>query len=321
MHRLGIIGGETHVGEVTALCGDRFKIVGACVPPHQADTATAEFNCPVFDTVEDLLDTGVDLVAIANENDRRVEGVVPALQRGCDVIVDKPLCIHDAEQDRIETLLAQNPGRRLLMLLTLRGEPAYVALRDVVRQGRVGEPVFTHIRMAVRLKRAERPPWFLDSKRSGGLFLDLLIHGLDYLEWLTGRSVVSLTGVTGNLANAEHPEIRDHASAYCRMDDGSSAIVEGQRMLPDTKGSDYRVRVAGTRGVADMDYVSGVVTVTDDDGADTIVPIPSMRESIVRDWLDGGGRVPQAVSLRANRLALVATASAREGGTIDTLSL
>ena len=315
--RVGIVGGETHIGEVTALRGDRLEIVGACVRPDQAAAATAEFGCPVLGSIEELLDAGVDIVAVAGENDKRMEAVLPALDRGCDVIVDKPLCIHAEEQDRVEALLEGDPARRLLMLLTLRGEPAYVALRNVVKEGRIGDPVFTHIRMAVRLKRDERPPWFLDSRRSGGLFLDLLIHGLDYLEWLTGRRVVRITAETGNLGNAEHSEIRDHASVYCRMDDGGSAVVEGQRMLPDSRGSDYRVHVAGTRGYADMDITSGAVTVTDGEGADTSVAVAAEREPIVLDWLDGGNRVPQASSLRANRLALMATASAAENRSLD----
>ena len=38
----------------------------------------------------------------------------------------------------------------------------------------------------MQLKREERPPWFLDCRRSGGLFLDLLIHGIDQVEWGAG---------------------------------------------------------------------------------------------------------------------------------------
>lgn len=296
-----------------SLVGDRFELIGAAVGPDQAEN----FDCPVYENIEELLETGPAIVAIANENDRRLAPTLAAFDAGCDVIVDKPLGIRDDEQDAIEAKL-KTTGRRLLMLLTLRGEPSYVALRDAVQSGRIGEPVFTHVRMAVRLKKEQRPPWFLDSDRSGGLFLDLLIHGLDYLEWLTGRRVVSVSAVTGNLGNSDDPAIRDHAAVFCRMNDGGSAIVEGQRMLPDTKGSDYRVHVVGTRGYADMDLVAKGVTVTDADGADATVDVPDDRASVVLDWLDGGDLVPQAASLRANRLALAATRSAGDHGTVPT---
>ncbi len=313
MRRLGIIGGETHIGEVTALGGKRLDIRGACAASEAARANLEALGCPILPSIDELLATGLDIVAVADANDARAEAVIPALEYGCDVIVDKPLCLAPDEQDRIETLLAENSERRLLMLLTLRGEPTYVGLRDVVQAGRIGAPVFTHIRMAVRLKREERPAWFLDSRRSGGLFLDLLIHGLDYLEWMTGRQVVSITASTGNLGNPDDDAIRDHASVYCILDDESTALVEGQRMLPDSKGSDYRVQVAGTQGTADLDLVANTVKVTDPAGADTAISLPTERISVVSDWLDNGDRIPQDACLRANRLALAATAAADSG--------
>ena len=191
--------------------------------------------------------------------------------------------------------------------------PLWAALRDVVQNGEIGEPAFTHLRMAVRWKRAERPPWFLDVGRSGGLFLDLLIHGLDQIEWVTGRRIVAVTANTGNLGFPDETNLRDHAAVYCELDDGSSAVAEGQRMLPDTKSSDYRVLVAGTKGYADLDQSEGSVLVTSAAGCEQRLDELPEPVSIVKDWLSGGNLVSQAASLRANRLAILATMSANSG--------
>jgi myo-inositol 2-dehydrogenase/D-chiro-inositol 1-dehydrogenase len=251
-------------------------------------------------------------VAVANENDCKAEAVLAALAAGCDVIADKPLAITRTDQRRIERFLAAHPERRLLMLLTLRGQPLYSRLRDVVREGRLGVPAFTHVRMAVQLKRAQRPPWFLDVRRSGGLFLDLLIHGLDQVEWLTGRRIAALTANTGNLGEPADPQLRDHAAVYCELDDGSAALVEGQRMLPGTKGSDYRVTVAGSCGLADLVLAPPSLTVTSPAGAEVAEKDLPSTVSVVADWLAGGSLVGQEASLRANRLALLATVVAQE---------
>jgi len=72
------------------------------------------------------------------------------------------------------------------------------------------------------------------------------------VEWLTGRRIVAFTANMGNLGFPEEKHLRDHAAVYCELDDESSALVEGQRMLPDTKGSDYRVHISGTKGYADL---------------------------------------------------------------------
>lgn len=311
MYRVGIIGGETHIGEVTALAGTRLQIVAAAVRDDQADWASETFGCPVVSDYRQLLDEfDPDIVSVANENDLRAEVILAALEAGKDVICDKPLCLSVQDQAAIEDALCRKPDRRVLNLLTLRGQPRWMALRDVVASGRIGAPAFVHVRMAVRLKREQRPPWFLDYRRSGGLFLDLLIHGLDQVEWLTGRRIVAVSANQGNLGDPAAPDLRDHAAVYCELDNGAAALCEGQRMLPDAKGSDYRVTVAGTGGYADFVMAEDRLTVTDRDAADVQVTEAPDAVSVVADWLDGGDVIPQDASLRANRLAILATLAA-----------
>ncbi len=318
MFTVGIVGGETHIGEVTKLQGDQLEIVAAAVRPDQEETAREQFGCPLVPDYRELLDAyQPDIVAVANENDLRAEVILAALAGGADVICDKPLALTMAEQDAIEEAVAANPQRRVLNLLTLRGQPVWRALREVVASGRLGTPAFTHVRMAVRLKRAERPPWFLDVRRSGGLFLDLLIHGLDQVEWLIGRRIVALTATMGNLGSPDDEHLRDHAAVFCELDDGGAALCEGQRMLPDTKGSDYRVTVAGSAGYADLGMADNCLVVTDPEGADQHIGQLPEPVSVVADWLGGGDVVPQEASLRANRLAVLATMAAHRNERIE----
>ena len=310
MKRVVIIGGETHIAEITQLNGKRLTVVGAAVRKDQFDTARQRFGgLVVEDYVRALDELKPDIAAVANENDLKAEVVLAALQRGIDVVVDKPVAMRMAEQEEIEGLLKAHPERRLLNLLTLRGQPAWRRFRDAVAAGEVGVPAFCHVRMAVQLKRAQRPPWFLDVRRSGGLFLDLLIHGIDQVAWCTGRRVVAVTATTGNLGTPEDAHLRDHAAAFCELEGGASAVVEGQRMLPDTKGSDYRMTLAGTEGVIDL-VMGGDVTLTNRNGAGKALTDLPEAQSVVADWLEGGDLVPQAASLRANRLAILATMSA-----------
>lgn len=313
MRRVAIVGGETHIGEITSLAGQKLEIVGATVREDQREWAATTFGAPVFADMDSLLvATRPDLVAVANENDLKAGAVLQALAAGCDVVADKPLALTAAEQEALEAFLEGHPQQRLLLLLTLRGNSEYAGLRELVSRGEIGAPALVHVRMAVQLKRAQRPPWFLDVNRSGGLFLDLLIHGLDQVEWLTGQRIVALTGVTGNLGDPEAVSLRDHAAVFCELSGGGSALVEGQRMLPDTVGSDYRVLVAGTQGFAELRLGQGVMYSSPGGAEQRLEALPAAT-SVVADWLDGGALVPQEASLRANRLALLATQAAVEG--------
>ena len=313
MKRVAIIGGETHIAEITKLSGSELEIVGALVREDQKAHAKATFKAPLFDDEDTLYaEARPDIVAVANENDRKAEVILRALEEGCDLVVDKPVAITMAEQEQIEGFLDSHPERRLLMLLTLRGQPLWAGLQAQIRSGAVGTPAFCHVRMAVKLKRADRPPWFLDVRRAGGLYLDLLIHGIDQVEWVTGARVTSLSAASGNLGDPADTHLRDHAAVFCELDNGASAVIEGQRMLPDTKASDYRMLVAGTGGYADLSMAAGTLTITNAEGADMPVdPLPDAR-SVVADWLGGGDLVDQASSLRANRLSVLATRAAEE---------
>ncbi len=311
MKTIGIIGGEQHIGEITALTKTHLRIVGVAVRPDLAGQAEKQFAAAICADYRAMLQTcRPELVAIANENDLKADAIVDCLQAGCDVICDKPLALTPTDQRRIEQTLLCHPERKLLNLLTLRGNGVWRALRETVRSGRIGIPAFTHVRMAVRLKREQRPLWFLDARRSGGLFLDLLIHGLDQIEWLTDRRIVAVTANMGNLGHPDEPHLTDNAAVYCELDDNSAAVVEGQRMLPDSKASDYRVHIAGSQGYADLLFTPQTLTVTDPTAADQAVIRFEDNRSIVADWLEGGALVPQDASLRANRLALAATESA-----------
>ena len=318
MKKVAIIGGETHIGEITQLAGTELEIVGAVVREDQKEHATKTFKAPLYDS-EDALYAAVspDVIAVANENNRKAGVILRALDEGCDLVVDKPLGITMDEHKQVADSLAAKPDRRLLMLLTLRGNPVWAGLRDKVAAGAVGTPAFCHVRMAVRLKRADRPPWFLDVAQAGGLFLDLLIHGIDQVEWVTGAKITALTAVMGNLSDPADEKLRDHASVFCELDSGASAIIEGQRMLPDTKGSDYRMHVAGTEGYADLELVGSRLTITNAAGADQEISDLPEAQSVVADWLSGGELVGQAASIRANYLSALANESASNGTRIQ----
>lgn len=314
LRRVGIVGGETHCGEVLQFQDKLLDVVGVVVRKDQRAKVVEEIQSPLFDSLEAMLEkTEPDVLFVANENDNRSTCILKALEVGCDVIVDKPMAITMDQHRQIEEALIRYPERRLLMLLTLRGQNEWAGLRECVQDGRVGDVAHCRVRMAVRLKAETRPPWFLDSSRSGGLFLDLLIHGIDMVEWTTSRRIVTMVAVMGNLGNTQRPEIRDHAAVFCELDNGGSAIIEGQRMLPQTKGSDYRMTVVGTQGYVDLRYRNSL-KLTSPDGAEEEISDLGDNQSVVGDWLKKGTRtnilVPQAACLRANRLAILATMAA-----------
>jgi len=320
LKNIGIVGGETHLYEVTSLIGSRFNLQALTVPEKIRNRYFEEFEGKNYNNIDDLLENeSLDIIAISNENDLRFETIVKSFNKDIDLIVDKPLCLTLDEQIHLEQLFKSNPGRRILNLLTLRSAQPWMFLKQLLEDKSIGEISFMHIRMAVQLKKDLRPEWFLNVNRSGGLFLDLLTHGLDQVEWLSALQIVNLTAVMGNIGYKNEFNLRNHASVYCELNNGGSAIVEGQRMLPDIKSSDYRVLVAGTDGTIDMIQSPPQIIMTNKNGKDQTFSEFPEPVSIVENWLCQGNIISQKESLRSNRLAVLATLSAQQKQRMEVL--
>jgi predicted dehydrogenase len=314
VHRVGIIGGETHIQEVTRLQGRLVEIVGVAVRPDLADWAHQQFGLIAVQDFRRLLaDAGTDVIAVANENDLRAEVVIEALRQRKHVIVDKPMALTLDEVDQIGAA-ANEANRRVLMLLSLRGDPWYRAMRDVVQSGAIGETVQVRGHMCVPLNPGERPPWFLDATRSGGPILDLAIHTFDQVEWVTGRRMTWVSAHEGNVSHPELDTLIDSGTELFGLDNGGTAVVEQNRVGLEY---DYRLNVVGTAGQVNLLHKRGLRIQTkrgwrEVGPADLQEPV-----SVVEDWLqslDGGeALIPDAASFRASRIACLAKQAAVTG--------
>ena len=320
---VSIIGGETHIKEITSLCGEMVEINGASVREEQIGWAEELFQTEIYTDAEEMLEAcEPHIVVVANENDQKAAAILQAFRRGCHVIADKPAAINLAELDEIERH-GQSHARRLLMLLTLRGNPQYRKVRDLVRSGAIGEPIQCQAKMSVELKPGARPPWFLDQRRSGGPILDLAIHSIDAVEWATGLRLTQVTAYQANRSRPEMPELIDSGGALFQLENGGTAFIQYNRVLPDGCRNDYRLDVVGTEG--QIEFRLGKYIRLQKEGNTVedfpLAELPANR-SVVKDWLESlhdasaSPLVPDAASIRANRIACLTQKSADKGITV-----
>lgn len=324
MRTVAIVGGETHIGEITALNGKELKIVGAAVREEQIEQARDSFKTDIYTDFRKLLtEKNPDLVAVANENHKKAEVVLESLRRGCHVIADKPIVIRLSELEEIEHH-ATKYGSRILMLLTLRGHGQYRKVKEIVDSGVIGEPIQCQAKMSVELKKDKRPPWFLDQRYAGGPILDLSIHSIDAVEWTTGLKLTDVTSYQANLTHPEMPHLIDSGVSLFGLENGGTAFIQQNRVLPDGCGNDYRLDIVGTKGQIEF-RLNKYLRVQTKDNEVVEYDRESMSEnkSVVADWLKSlddesySPMIPDSESLRANRIACLAQQSADEGKTIS----
>jgi predicted dehydrogenase len=117
---------------------------------------------------------------------------IEALRAGKHVLVEKPMALDAFAADRMVSQAARH--KRILMTAhVLRFFPAYVALREAIRDGQLGL-----VRFAIFRRRCAAPgwaEWMKDPAQSGGGVFDLLIHDADMCVHLFGMpEAVSAAG-------------------------------------------------------------------------------------------------------------------------------
>jgi predicted dehydrogenase len=112
--------------------------------------------------------------------------VEASARHGCHVICEKPLAL-TLKDGRAMLAACQATGVHLLVAQVVRFFPAYRVLAQALKDGLAGSPVTASL-----LRQAFFPlgedGWYRDSSRSGGIFLDLMIHDIDWALRQFGRA-------------------------------------------------------------------------------------------------------------------------------------
>lgn len=175
----GVGGRVFHLPYIQA--AQEWELVGVVArSPHRvAEVAAALPGTPVFDSLDALIDVGVDAVTITTPPETRRELVLRALERGVHVIADKPFA-PDAETAQELIAAAKRTNCTLTVFHNRRWDTDLVTLRGVLDSGRLG-PVW---RADFALDQDDRT--VLDQGPEGGLLRDLGAHVVDQLTQLFG---------------------------------------------------------------------------------------------------------------------------------------
>ncbi len=164
-----------------------------------------------------LLDPRIEAVAIATPPHTHHQLVRRALEAGKHVLVEKPLALTSAEAvDLVQ--LAEELGLVLMPGHTFVYSPAVDAVRDLIRDGVLGEIYFvTSSRMNLGLYQQD------------GVVLDLAPHDLSILtHWLDQP----LVEVTANGRSVFQQDVHETAFLTLRFADGAQANVQLSWLAP-----------------------------------------------------------------------------------------
>ncbi len=267
---------------------------------------------PNLDEVLALRD--VQVAILAEDNLSRAEHLVACAGRGWHVVAEKPLA---TDLDSLVTVrqAVEQAGIRLSMLLTMRFEGQYAAMRDQVTAGAVGTPLLLSAQKSYR--RGNRPRWQQEHRTFGGTIPFIGIHLLDLLHFVTGCDYRRVTALQHNAGLPGSGTIEETATLLLETTGGALVDLRLDYLRPakaPTHGDD-RLRVAGSEGV--IEALGGRVSLLTGDQAPREVP-PVAAGSLFGSFLDelaGQGSHPIAAAecFRITEVSLKARQAAETG--------
>jgi predicted dehydrogenase len=220
------------------------------------------------------------------------------------------------EEGQAAVKACEEAGVRLMVGHTLRFSPQYTRARELLQHETVGTPTVAHTYRGGLSPRGLND-WYLEPAKTGGVFVDLAVHDIDWLIWCLGP----VTRVTArSTLHTSGPE-NEHGVATLRFETGAMAQVTAN--WRDAGRFHTCFELAGDRGV--MRYDSAETTaleLTLPDGSPTAPRPPGARteNSPYRNQLqhffqqlETGGqfRITPGEALAALAVSLAAAESAR----------
>jgi len=154
--------------------------------------------------------TDIDAVYVATPPDSHHDYVMRCARAGKPVLVEKPMARNGSQCDEM-IAACQQAMVPLWVAYYRRALPRFLAVRDLVADGAIGEPRVVMSRQLQPLRKTEEaspnsPPWRTEAERSGGgLFVDMMTHTLDFLDFLFGP-IESARGLATNVGAAYRAE-------------------------------------------------------------------------------------------------------------------
>ncbi|WP_294766913.1 Gfo/Idh/MocA family oxidoreductase [uncultured Rhodoferax sp.] len=263
--RLAVIGGGpgSFIGAMhrqAARLDDRYELVAAALssdPERSRITGqgigVAQDRC--YPSGQALIDAeaqrhdGAEVVAIMTPNDSHYAFAMQALERGLDVICDKPMTNTLAEA---EALHARVQATGLVFCLThnYTGYPMVRQAKAMVMAGDIGDVRLVQVEY-VQGGRAKGGPgrkaWKEDPARGGPSLVlgDIGTHAHNLLRFITGLEVAQVAADVGSIV----PDrvTHDYAGAMLRLSNGARGSFWVTQAAAGVENG-LRIRVSGSQG-------------------------------------------------------------------------
>ena len=248
-------------GHVFGMCNGLVEAGAELATVYDADPAKVASFCKAYPGArvarseeEALEDPTVALIASAAVPCERGPLGIRAMERGKDYFSDKPPVTSLEQLAAVRATVAAT-GRTFAVYYPERVHvEAAVYADELIRTGAIGRVLHVVGFGPHRLNAPNRPAWFWDKSRSGGILCDLGCHQIEqFLHW-TGAEGATLLHSKVACHAPEHPDFEDFGDAAFVADTGATHYMVVHWYTPKGLGAwgDGRAFITGTHGSIEL---------------------------------------------------------------------
>lgn len=198
-------------------------------------------------------DKRMDFVTIVTPNFAHYAPAVMALEKGFNVVVEKPVTLSLEEAKKLKEKLDET-GLILCLTHTYTGYPMVKQAKDLIQKGTLGKirKVYVEYRQGWLARLTEREgnqgaAWRMDPKKSGksAVMGDIGTHAFNLAEYITGLQVTKLCADLTTVV--EGRGLDDDGSVLLKFDRGASGVLFATQVAAGEENN-LSIKVYGENG-------------------------------------------------------------------------
>lgn len=253
MLNIGIVG----MGKMGAIHADlinetkELKLLAACEKNRdRIDDIRKNYQIDVCDSIDNLLDIEeLDYIVIATTNETHEEIAIKAMEKGKNVIVEKPMSLnYQSTLKMIKT--SEKYGKNLFVHHSRRWDRDYLLVKKTLDSDLLGDILLMQARVMLCDEGwpawgidGIKNPWRIKKEYGGGILLDWGAHLIDQILQLAGKDPIGIYGILQN--GVWSSEVEDYFFSVLRFDSNLICQVEASN---NSRISPSRWFIIGTKG-------------------------------------------------------------------------
>ena len=215
-------------------------------------------RCPnakrVLDERAILEDASIELVLSSAIPSARAALGIRVMQHGKDFMVDKPGATSLEQLADVRRVQAETARMYSIVYSERLENGATIRAGELVRDGAIGAVIQTVGLGPHRVHPPERPDWFWDPSRHGGIICDIGSHQVDQFLFFTGSTRAEVVAAQArNVGHPDHPDFQDFGDVTLRGDGGAGYFrVDWFTPAALPTWGDTRLTILGTKGYIEI---------------------------------------------------------------------